>query len=124
MRETITPTRFSIFHRGLAKGPGYEAWREGIWRGFCRLDVGPTDDKFIDCRNEFALLHPIAIATPKGRSVRFARTRALLSDGCDDLVLISATRGNVHVTQGNRTIDLTAGQMCLTEMNITGTADL
>ncbi|WP_375778525.1 helix-turn-helix domain-containing protein [Bradyrhizobium sp. ma5] len=124
MSETQVPNRFSISHRGLAKGPAYEAWREGICRGFCRLDVGPTDDVSIDCHNEFTLLHTVAIATPRGGSARFARTRALLSDGCDDLVLISATRGTVQVTQGSAAIELKRGQMCLTEMNVVGTADL
>ena len=124
MRATQLPNRFSISHRGVAKGQAYEAWRESICRGFCRLDVGPTDDDDIDCHNEFVLLDFIAIATPRGNSARFARTRDLLSDGCDDLVLISATRGKVCVSQGSKTIDLTAGQMCLTEMNIVGAVDL
>jgi AraC-like DNA-binding protein len=124
MQETQPPNRFSIFHQGVAKGPAYEAWREGICRGFCRLDVGPAEDDYIDCHNEFVSLHSVAIATPRGRSARFARTRDLLADGCDDLVLISATRGKVRVTQGSKAIDLTAGQMCLTEMNIVGAVDL
>jgi AraC-like DNA-binding protein len=124
MGETQVPNRFSIFHRGPSKGPDFEAWREGICRGFCRLDVGPAGHDYIDCHNEFARVHSIVVATPKGGSARFARTRDLLTDGCDDLVLISATRGRVHVTQGNKAIDLTVGQMCLTEMNVVGAADL
>lgn len=124
MRQAQPPNRLSISHHGLAKGSAYEAWREGICRGFCRLDVGPAQDDYIDCHNEFVLLDAIAIATPQGRSARFARTRDLLVDGCEDFVLISATRGKVSVTQGEKTIDLTAGQMCLTEMNIAGALDL
>jgi AraC-like DNA-binding protein len=124
MRETQPQNRFSIFHRGPARGPAYEAWREGICRGFCRLDVGPAVDDTIDCHNDIVILHGIAIATPTGSSARFARARDLLTDGCDDLVLISATRGKVRVTQGSKAIDLSAGQMCLTEMNIDGAIDL
>ena len=124
MPELQVPNRFSIFHRGPSKGPDFEAWREGICRGFCRLDVGPAEQDFIDCHNEFAQVNSIAVATPKGGSARFARTRDLLTDGCDDLVLISATRGTVRVTQKNKAIDLTVGQMCLTEMNVAGYADL
>src|ERR1700759_4444373 len=124
MPGTQPPNRFSIFHQGLARGAAYEAWREGICRGFCRLDVGPAGDDRIDCDNEFVLLHLVAIATPRGSSARFARTRALLDDGCDDLVLISATRGKVRVTQQGKAIELTAGQMCLTEMNVEGLVDL
>ncbi|HEY1505622.1 MAG TPA: helix-turn-helix domain-containing protein [Stellaceae bacterium] len=124
MGETQLPSRFSIFHRGVAKGPAYEAWREGICRGFCRLDVGPAEDGYIDCRNQFVLLDSVAMATPTGISARFGRTRDLLEDGCDDLVLIAATRGTVRVSQAGKTIDLTAGQMCLTEMNLVGAVDL
>ncbi len=124
MLETQPPNRFSIFHQGLAHGPAYEAWREGICRGFCRLDVGPADENYIDCHNEFVLLNAVAIATPRGKSARFARTRDLLKDGCDDLVLISATRGKIRVTQKGNAIDLMAGQMCLTEMNVVGDVDL
>jgi AraC-like DNA-binding protein len=124
MQETQLPNRFSVFHRGPPKGSDYEAWRESICRGFCRLDVTAADQDQIDCHNEFARLHTVVIATPKGGSARFARTHDLLNDGCDDLVLISATRGTVHVTQGSKAIDLNAGQMCLTEMNVVGTADL
>src|ERR1700743_1493472 len=120
MDATQPLNRFSISHQGLAKGPAYEAWREGICRGFCRLDVGPAGYDFIDCHNEFVLLHSIAIATPRGRSARFARTRDLLDDGCDDLVLISATRGKVRVAQGSKTIDLTAGRRCFTGNTIFG----
>ncbi len=118
------PNRFSISHQGPARGMAYEAWREAICRGFCRLDVGPADNQYIDCQNEFVFLHSVAIATPRGSSARFARTRALLDDGCDDLVLISATRGKVRVTQKGKAVELAAGQMCLTEMNVVGAVDL
>jgi AraC-like DNA-binding protein len=118
------PSRFSIVHRGPAKGPAYDAWREGVCRGFCQLDVSPAEDDFIDCHNDFALLDCVAMATPRGRSARFARTRELLRDDCDDLVLISATTGPTRVTQAGEVIELSAGQMCLTEMNVIGSAEL
>lgn len=124
MNEVPQPSRFSIQYRGAASGPDYEAWREGVCRGFCRLDVGPADDGYIDCGNDFASLHSLALATPSGSSARFARTRDLLRDGCDDLVLISASRGRIRVTQGNETIELSTGQMCLAEMNVEGAAEL
>lgn len=124
MGHQSLPNRFSISHQGAARGADYEAWRETICRGFCRLDVGPADSEYVDCHNEFVFLHSVAIATPSGNSARFARTRELLSDGCDDLVLIAATRGNVRVTQKGKTVELTTGQVCLTEMNVVGAVDL
>jgi AraC-like DNA-binding protein len=47
-----------------------------------------------------------------------------LNDGCDDFVLISASHGTVRVTQKAQAIELEAGEMCLTEMNVIGEADL
>lgn len=118
------PNRFSIQYRGAARGAGYEAWREGICRGFCRLDVGPAAADYIDCGNDFVSLHSLALATPSGSSARFARTRDLMRDGCDDFVLISALRGRIRVTQKSETIELANGQMCLAEMNVEGAAEL
>ena len=122
--DQLQPNRFSIRYRGEAKGSDYEAWREGVCRGFCRLDVGPAGNGYIDCGNEFAALHSLSLATPKGSSARFARTRDLVQDGCDDLVLISASRGRIGVTQRSRTVELSKGQMCLAEMNVIGAVDL
>jgi|SRR5579862_1258317 len=117
MNQVLQLNRFSIQYRGVAKGRDCEAWREGICRGFCRLDVGPAGDAYIDCGNDFASELSLALATPRGSSARFARTRDLMQDGCDDFVLISASHGRIRVTQRNQTIELSKGQMCLTEIS-------
>jgi AraC-like DNA-binding protein len=124
MNQVQSTNRFSIRYRGAARGRDYEAWREGICRGFCQLDAGPAATDYVDCENDFAMVHSVALATPKGLSARFARTRDLLQDGCDDLVLISASHGRVRVTQRSEAIDLSKGEMCLTEMNVEGAAEL
>ena len=59
-------------------------WREGINRSFCRLDAEPSESDRIDCRVDFTFMHSLTLATPTGLSARFARTRELLTDGCDD----------------------------------------
>jgi AraC-like DNA-binding protein len=124
MLELMPSNRFAIDYKGPPSGQRYEKWREGICRNFCRLEAEPSANDRIDCRIDFALVHSLALATPSGLSGRFARTRELLSDGCDDFVLISASQGPVHVTQGRRSIELAAGQMCLAEMNIDGAVGL
>jgi AraC-like DNA-binding protein len=92
-------------------------WREGICRSFCQLDAEPVVSDRIDCRVDFTFMHSLTLATPSGSSARFARTRELLTDGCDDLVLISSSRGPVQVTQGQQTLELATSQACLIEMN-------
>jgi AraC-like DNA-binding protein len=124
MGEVELANRFSIRYQGPARGRDFDSWRECICRTFCRLDVRPADADYVDCQNEIALVDSISLATPKGSSARFARTRDLHDDGCDDLVLISASRGRVLVTQESKAIELAAGQMCLAEMNVVGAVDL
>lgn len=117
MNDLIQPKRFVIDYQGPANGQRYEMWREEVCRSFCRLDAEPSEHDCIDCRLEFTLLHSLTLAAPSGLSARFARTHELLTDGCDDFVLISASRGPVRVTQGQQAIELTAAQACLIEMN-------
>jgi hypothetical protein len=109
--------RLAMGYQGPASGKRYEMWREEICRSFCRLDAGPSESERIDCRVDFTFMHSLTLATPTGLSAGFARTRELLTDGCDDLVLISASRGPVHVIQGEQTIQLGTSQACLVEMN-------
>jgi len=122
MNELTQSKRFAVEYQGPANGQPYEMWREGICRSFCRLDAEPSQDDSIDCRVDFALVHSLTLATPTGSSARFARTRDLVIDGCDDLVLIQASRGPVHVTQKGQSIELAAGQGCLFEMNVAASA--
>ena len=95
-------SRLAVAYQGPASGKRYEMWREGICRSFCRLDTEPFASDCIDCRVDFTFMHSLTLATPTGSSARFVRTRELLPDGCDDLVLISACRGPVQVTQGEK----------------------
>ena len=110
-----------VSYRGPARGPHYEQWREDICRAFCRVDVTPAEER-IDCRNEFAMVDTISLAIPTGSSAVFSRTRELLADACDDIVVIHASHGRVRVTQRDTEIDIAAGQTCLTEMNVCGSA--
>ena len=124
MNELTQSKRFAVEYQGPANGQPYEMWREGICRSFCRLDAEPSQDDSIDCRVDFALVHSLTLATPTGSSARFARTRDLIIDGCDDLVLIQASRSPAHVMQKGQSIDLTAGQGCLIEMNVPASVGL
>ncbi|HEY7247710.1 MAG TPA: helix-turn-helix domain-containing protein [Xanthobacteraceae bacterium] len=110
-------SRLSVAYQGPASGSGYERWREGICRSFCQLDAEPFSSDCIDCRIDFAFVHSLTLATPTGSSARFIRTRDLLPDGCDDLVLITASRGPVQVTKGEQTVELASSQACLIEMS-------
>jgi AraC-like DNA-binding protein len=109
--------RFVAAYAGAARGRRYEMWREELCRGFCRMDVEPSQQDRIDCRTVYTTIASVTLARPTGLSGRFMRTREVLSDGHDDLLLFSAVRGLVQVTQGDTTVHLSQGQMCLAEMN-------
>lgn len=104
-------------YKGTPAGPRYEMWREELCRGFCRMDIEPSEHDHIDCQTLYTSVSSVMLARPTGLSGRFMRTQQVLSDGHDDLLLFSAVRGSVHIEQGPRPIHLSQGQMCLAEMN-------
>jgi AraC-like DNA-binding protein len=114
MAHDTTPAGVPVFaYAGTPSGQGYEAWREGFCRGFCQLDAEPSADERIDCTVEVTRIGQLSFGAARGTSCSFLRTRSLLSDGCDDLVLVTAAAGDVLAVQRGRTIELRASQMCL-----------
>jgi AraC-like DNA-binding protein len=69
-------------------------------------------------------LSSLALGMPRGKSARFERSRDLLSDSCDDLVLVMGTPGRTAVTQKGRTTELAPSEMYLLEMNSIGSSTL
>jgi AraC-like DNA-binding protein len=108
-------------YKGPAAGKDYEAWREVACRAFCGLDIQPLATDTIDCRLQISLVGNIALAMPSGNSAQFSRTTETISDGCDDLVLVTAGWGSVPLIQEGREIGLIGSQMCLTDMAVHGT---
>src|SRR5215470_4550209 len=117
MSDIAQSKPFVAVYAGAPSGQGYEMFREQLCRGFCRMDIEPSKQDRIDCRTVYTTVSPVTLARPTGLSGRFMRTREILSDGHDDLLLFSAVRGPVQVTQGQQAITLSQGQMCLAEMN-------
>jgi AraC-like DNA-binding protein len=117
MPQALQNFHYEIGYRGPTKGRQYEEWREGICRSMCRLEVESAGDIRIDCSTEFAHVDAVTLAIASGSSARFARTRELLTDGCDDLALVRATHGRVRVFNRDVEIALAAGEICLVEMS-------
>lgn len=112
-------TIFNIY-KGAPAGPDYEAWREVTCRAFCGLDIQPSEGDAIDCRLRIDPIGELVSAAPSGWSAQFSRTREILGDGCDDLVLVEAGWGTVPLLQGDKHIEMQGGQLCLTDMSVLG----
>jgi AraC-like DNA-binding protein len=117
MSDIAQSNRILAAYRGTRAGRSYEMWREDLCRGFCRMDVEPSQDDRIDCEVNITMVASLSLARPTGISGRFSRTRELLSDGHDDFLLFSAVKGPVQITQGQKHIVLTQGQKCLASMD-------
>jgi AraC-like DNA-binding protein len=100
-------------YAGPRSGQGYELWREEFCRRFCQLDAEPTTQERIECTVEVTRIGSLSFGAARGTSGSFLRTRSLLSDGCDDLVLVTASAGDVLTVQRGRTIELRSSQMSL-----------
>ncbi len=92
---------------------------------FAGSTSGLVGDDRIDCRNEFTQLHYGRDRNAPGRLGALCPHARALDDGCDDLVLDPARRAaRCRSRREARRSKMTRGQMCLTEMNVVGTADL
>lgn len=114
MKPGTSTTGVPVFtYAGDPRGRDYEAWREEFCRLFCQLDAEPTDRERIECTVEVTRVGSLSFGAAHGTSGSFLRTRGLLSDGCDDLVLVTASAGDVLTVQRGHTIELRSSQMCL-----------
>jgi AraC-like DNA-binding protein len=104
-------------YAGAPKGHDYEAWREQFCRRFCQLDAEPGVAERIECTVEVTRVASLSFGAAQGTSCSFLRTRTLLTDGCDDLVLVAAVEGDVLTLQRGRTVELRQAQMCLMSLD-------
>src|ERR1700733_13693477 len=104
-------------YAGPRSGRDYEAWREEFCRLFCQLDAEPTTQERIECTVEVTRVGSLSFGAAHGTSGSFLRTRGLLSDGCDDLVLVTASAGEVLTVQRNNTIELKPGEVGLMSLD-------
>ena len=109
---------------GSPRQSGYEAWREEICRRFVRVDAKPTAREWIHCEVALAQVSNLALATASGSSACFERSRRLLSDQCDDFVLIVTGSGPVEVTFAGKSVELQPAEMFLSNMTIECSASL
>lgn len=121
MADSLITPSVPVFHySGVPSGRGFEAWREGLCRDFCRIDVDPGGADDVHWRVELPRVSSLSLARVRGTAGSFRRTRDLLSDANDDLVLTTAAAGEVVVLQQDRPIVLRQSEMCLMDMSIEG----
>lgn len=104
-------------YAGAPGGRQYEEWREEFCRRFCQLDAEPGEAERIECTVEVTRVGSLSFGAAHGTSGSFLRTRSLLSDGCDDLVLVTAVAGDVLTVQRGYTIELRPTQVCLMSLD-------
>src|ERR1700759_5267602 len=127
MDVTDQPLRYSVptfTYSGPPDGPEYEAWREEFCRRFCQLDAETVTAEHIECTVEISQIGPLSLGTAYGSSGSFLRTRSLLSDGHDDLVLLTALKGDALAVQRGHSIELRPSEMCLTSLDHIGESRL
>jgi hypothetical protein len=115
--NAVKSNRFAYTYTGGPHGRHYEAFREEVCRTFGKLDIEPGVPDRLDCGVEIVQVGSLSMGTARGSSGRFLRSRATLSDGCDDFVLINALADKIVVDQNGTSIELRRSEMCLLEMN-------
>jgi hypothetical protein len=127
MQVTDHTSRYSVptfTYAGPPEGPDYDAWREEFCRRFCQLDAETVTAQRIECTVEISQVGALSFGTAYGSSGSFLRTRSLISDGHDDLILLTAIRGDALAVQRGRSIELRPSEMCLTSLDHIGESRL
>ncbi|MCP3473886.1 AraC family transcriptional regulator [Bradyrhizobium sp. CCGUVB1N3] len=124
MQQASAPNFFVNTYTGAPHGRDYERWREELCRCTFKTDIQPGDGGSIDCKLQISLLGGLALVVPSGSSAEFSRTREILNDGCDDMMLGIATSGRVLVRHDEQSIELSESQMGLGDMSVPGGARL
>jgi AraC-like DNA-binding protein len=127
MNVTDHSSRYNVptfTYAGLPEGQDYEAWREEFCRRFCQLDAETATAERIECTVEISQVGSLSFGTAYGSSGSFLRTRSLLSDGHDDLVLLTAIKGDALAVQRGSSIELRPSDMCLTSLDHIGESRL
>jgi AraC-like DNA-binding protein len=112
--------KFAYRYSGGPHGRHYEMFREEVCRNFGQLDIEPTASDSLDCGVEIVQLGSLSLGAARGSSGRFLRSQAMLSDGCDDFVLITALANKIVAEQNGVSVELRQSEMCLLEMNACG----
>jgi AraC-like DNA-binding protein len=118
--NAVKSNRFAYRYSGGPHGRYYELFREEVCRNFGQLDIEPSVSDSLDCGVEIVQVGSLSLGAARGSSGRFLRSRAMLSDGCDDFVLINALADKIVAEQNNTSVELRRSEMCLLEMNVRG----
>jgi len=124
MDDSAPPPRLSYAFAGAPSGPAYERWREELCRNFLRVDIAPARPDRVDCRLDMVLMPGAAFCTTSGGALTFSRTRELLSDGSDDLMLVSADTGPLRGGHAGGPVAMQRSGICLVDSAVFNTVEL
>jgi AraC-like DNA-binding protein len=88
-------------------------WREACGRTLMTADVEPQEGELFQCDAVLRKLPGFAFASLRTSAMRMTRTRALVADGNDDLVLLLSRRGTMTVSSHGRDVTLGDGAATL-----------
>jgi AraC-like DNA-binding protein len=93
-------TRYST--DDLPERDRFAVWREVVGPTFLRLDVSRVRDHPFRSSGTLCMLPGLGIQWADNSGIRMDRTRGLVADGSDDLILPLVTEGRHHATQRGR----------------------
>ncbi|MCP3473910.1 helix-turn-helix domain-containing protein [Bradyrhizobium sp. CCGUVB1N3] len=107
----FAPIRFST--DDLSQHDRLAHWREVSGRTIMKMDMEPLGDEPFRCSAALRMLPGLAIAALKSTPNRLTRTRGLVADGNDDLVLAIPTHGATMISAHSREATLQRGDATL-----------
>lgn len=103
------PMRLRVSASAFPERERVDAWRETFGRHVLRLEIAPLDDTPFRYDAEFVGLPDLHLGLGTVSAIACNRTRALLADEKDDILLLIPREGRMQVDQGRKQGVLTHG---------------
>lgn len=103
-------------HRGAVSAAMFpeqdrlNTWQELFGRQFLRLDVDPLDDQPFHYEIKYLALPSLNLSSGRISAVKSARTRDLIDDGNDDLVMLIPQSGKLELHERGRDVLIQKGE--------------
>ncbi|MAZ15902.1 MAG: hypothetical protein CL535_06160 [Ahrensia sp.] len=85
------------------------SWREHFGEQFLRLQIDPLDDEPFRYDASFTMMQGLHVSRGSVSAIRCTRTRDLIDDSNDDMVILIPQRGMMRVMEGGKEMTIGSG---------------
>lgn len=110
------PGLINIEFAGDPEEQAFELWREEIARNFLRCDYRPRGSGPVHVKQQIRMMPNLTLGTFETSAIDAQRTKELIESDSNELLLIVAVAGTIHLQQSNDNCALQRGNIGLLDV--------